>query len=63
MKATEAESAALKQRLKHEPLTPELDAEAGEHTAEAEESVWEVEQGYDTCSPDTYVARELAQRT
>lgn len=62
MKDTADESATLKQRFKHEPLTDALLAEAAEHPQEAEESVWEVEQGYDTYSPGSYVAGELPLR-
>ena len=61
MKETAKESATLKQQLKHNPLDPELEREAGEHPHEAEEAVWEVEQGHDTCSPGSYVARELGR--
>lgn len=61
MKDTEDESAALKQALKHQPLTPDLEAEAALHTQEAEEAVWEVEQGLDTRSTGSYVDRELAR--
>lgn len=59
MKDTAEESAVLKQRLKHEPLTPELEREVEDHPQEAEEAVWEVEEGYDICSPGSYVAQEL----
>lgn len=56
MKPIAHESADLKQRLKHAPLTAALRAEAEIHTAEAEEAVWEVQEGLDTCSPGSYVA-------
>lgn len=61
MKDTPEESAVLKQRFKHEALSRELENEASEHPQEAEEAVWEVEQGYDTCSPGSYVAQELKE--
>lgn len=60
MKATEDESAALKQALKHSPLTAELAEEAAANIGEASEAVDEVEQGFDTCSEGSYVAAALA---
>lgn len=60
MKDTQEESATLKQALKHQPLSPMLEQEAADHPQEAEEAVWEVQEGYDTFSPGSYVARELS---
>lgn len=61
MKETAEESAVLKQRFKHEPLSPELGDEARKHPQEAEEAVWEVDAGYDTCAPGSYVAYSLRE--
>lgn len=57
--ATEEGSATFKQALKHSQLTAELEREADSRPQEAAEAVEEVEQGRDTCSPCSYVAREL----
>jgi len=59
MKETAEESAVLKQRLKHEPMNPELEAELLAFPCEWGESVEEVLQGYDTCSNGSFVAREI----
>lgn len=59
MKDTQDESAALKQALKHSPMTPELKAEAEIHFSEAEEALQEVKEGYESCSPSSWVAHEL----
>ena len=62
MKSTQEESAALKQALKKQDNTPALDLEATNFPLEAEESIWEVEQGLDTCTPSSWVASQLPDR-
>lgn len=59
MKQTAAESAELKQALKHDPETPTLAAEAEAHPLEADEAVDEVERGLDDAHPESWVAREM----
>jgi hypothetical protein len=60
MKNTAEESADLKIALKHKPWTPELEAEAKDFPLEADEAYFEVVDGWDTCTPDSWVAREIA---
>lgn len=57
---TADESAELKQALKHDPITVELRRMAAENPVEADEAVLECEQGYDTYSPDSWVAEVVA---
>jgi hypothetical protein len=59
VKPTAAESAELKMALKHDPVTPELEAEAEAHPLEADEAIQDVERGYDDASPDSWVSRYL----
>lgn len=59
MKDTEEESAELKMALKHDPWTPELAAEAEAFPIEASEAIKEVEEKWDDCHPDSWVARVL----
>lgn len=54
MKPTAGESADLKMALKHDPLTPELAAEAEAFPLEAEEALREVEQGWDSAAPGSW---------
>jgi hypothetical protein len=60
MKNTAEESANLKMALKHDPWTPELEAETYSFPLEAEEAYSDVAEGWDTCHPDSWVAREMA---
>ena len=59
MKDTAAESAELKMALKHDTETPELAAEAAAHPQEADEALQDVENGYDTADPGSWVAHRL----
>lgn len=59
MKDTAAESAELKMALKHDPVTPELEAEAQAFPVEADEACSEVEDGLDTASPGSWVANQM----
>lgn len=59
MKDTADESAELKMALKHDAETPELAAEAERHPQEADEAIQDVENGYDTAAPDSWVASRI----
>lgn len=61
MKETAEESAELMMALKHDPWTPELDAEAEAFPLEADEAMRNVEENVDDCHPDSWVAREASQ--
>jgi hypothetical protein len=62
MKATAGESAELKMALKHDPETPQLAAEADKFPLEADEAIQDVEGGYDTAAPGSWVANRLSER-
>lgn len=59
VKATAAESSALKQALKHDRQTPELVAEAEAHPLEADEALYECERGWDVAEPGSWVYKRL----
>jgi hypothetical protein len=58
VKDTAEQSAALKMALKHDPMTPELEQEAKRFPLEADEAFFEVQNGHDTCHPDSWVAEQ-----
>lgn len=60
MKATAEQSAELKMALKHDRVTPLLEAEAMSHLAEVDEAIEEVRNGWDTAEPGSWVAEYLA---
>jgi hypothetical protein len=60
VKPTAGESADLKMALKHDSVTDKLRQEAEECPLEASEACFEVEEGWDTASPDSWVAEGAA---
>lgn len=59
MKDTAEESAELKQRLKHDPNTQELEDEAERFPLEAAEAIDEVERGLEEAEPGSWVAARV----
>jgi hypothetical protein len=56
---TAEESADLKMALKHDRVTDGHRLLADLHTSEADEAISEVLAGWDTCSPDSWVAERI----
>lgn len=56
---TADQSAIFKQALKHKAASPLLRRMAERHPLEWDEACAEVEQGFDTCTPDSLVATEV----
>lgn len=54
-----AESAELKQALKHDPCTPALELLARENPCEADEAYYEVREGRDTAHPESWASKQL----
>ncbi len=59
MKDTAEQSAELKMALKRDPESAVLAAEAEAFPVEADEALTECEQGWDTATPGSWVARRL----
>lgn len=62
MKPTWEESSDLKQALKREPVTADLEAEAEEFPLEADEAYFEVIDGRDTVEPGSWVAQQIGRQ-